>query len=73
MTLDSPTQPRVEFHLAYVGYIYIALSIWWVRFLLITVPALAVAVWIVVVLWREAGREVDQEKARLAAGGTGGG
>ena len=72
MTLDSPTQPRVEFHLAYVGYIYIALSIWWVRFLLITVPAVAVAVWIVVVLWREAGREVDHEKARLAAGGTSG-
>jgi signal peptidase len=72
MTLDGPTQARVAFHLAYVGYIYIALSIWWVRFLLITVPAVALAVWIVAVLWREAGREVDEEKARLAAGGTSG-
>ena len=67
VTLDQPEQPRVAFHLPYVGYIYIALSIWWVRILLIALPALAVAVWIGVLLWKEAGRDVEREKERLAA------
>jgi signal peptidase len=63
-TLDSSTQARVAFHVPYVGYIYIALSQWWVRFLVIVLPALGVAVWLGVILWREAGREVEAEKKR---------
>ncbi len=63
-TLDSSTQARVAFHVPYTGYIYIALSRWWVRFLVIVLPALGVAVWLGVILWREAGREVEEEKRR---------
>jgi signal peptidase I len=67
ITLDQPEQARVEFHLPYIGYVYIALSIWWVKLLVIVIPALAAAVWVAVLLWREAGREVEDEKRRLAA------
>jgi len=62
MTLDQDTQARVKYHLPYVGYVYIALNVWWVRVLVIIVPALAAAVWIGVILWREAGEEVEREK-----------
>jgi signal peptidase I len=65
MTLDSSVQPRVAFHLPYVGYIYIALSHWWVRFALIVLPLLACAIWIIVILWREAGREAAEAKQGL--------
>ena len=64
VTFDSSSQARVAFHVPYAGYFYIALSQWWVRFLVIVLPALGAAVWIVVILWREAGREVEKEKAR---------
>lgn len=64
ITMDQPTQPRVKFHVPYVGYFYILLSIWWVRFLLIALPALAIAIWIVVALWKEAGREMEKEKEK---------
>jgi signal peptidase I len=66
IVLDASTQPRVDFHVPYVGYLYIALSNAWVRFLVIVIPALAAAVWIAVVLWRDAGREVEREKERIA-------
>jgi signal peptidase I len=69
MTLDAAQQPRVAFHLPYVGYIYIALSHWWVRFLLIVVPLVACAAWIVALLWREAGREADEARQGLSAPG----
>ena len=67
MTFDQATQARVKHHLPYVGYIYIALNVWWVRMLVIVVPALAAAVWIGVILWREAGEEVEREKRRISA------
>jgi hypothetical protein len=38
-----------------------------VRFVLIVVPLLASAIWIVVILWREAGREAAEAKQGLAA------
>lgn len=66
IVLNASTQPRVQFHVPYVGYLYIALSRPWVRFLVVVIPALAAAVWIAVVLWRDAGREVEKEKQRIA-------
>lgn len=65
MTLDQPTQARVEHHVPYVGYLYIALGVWWVRLLVIVVPALAAVAWIVAILWREAGEEVERERERI--------
>jgi signal peptidase I len=67
MVLDASTQPRVDFHVPYVGYLYIALQEWWVRLLVIVIPAVAAGVWIVVALWRDAGREVEEEKKRIGA------
>jgi signal peptidase I len=69
MTLEKSEQSRVVFHLPYVGYIYIWLSHWWVRFALIVIPLLACAIWIGVVVWREAGREAEEAKQGLAAPG----
>jgi signal peptidase I len=66
IVFDASTQPRVDFHVPYVGYLYLALSRAWVRFLVIVIPALAAAVWIAVVLWRDAGKEVEREKQRIA-------
>jgi signal peptidase I len=67
MTFDQDTQARVKFHVPYVGYLYIALNVWWVRMLVIVLPALAAAIWIGVILWRDAGREVEREKKRISA------
>jgi signal peptidase len=69
MTLDKSEQSRVVFHVPYLGYIYIALSHWWVRFMLIVLPLVACAVWIGVVVWREAGREAAAAKQGLTAPG----
>jgi signal peptidase I len=69
MTLDKSEQGRVVFHIPYLGYVYIALSHWWVRFVLIVIPLLACALWIGVVVWREAGREAAEAKQGLAAPG----
>lgn len=66
MILNASTQPRVQFHVPYVGYLYIALGTPWVRFLVVVLPALAAAIWIAVVLWRDAGKEVEREKQRTA-------
>lgn len=71
-TLDQSTQSRVSFHIPYIGYVYIALSVWWVRFLAIVLPAIAAAVWLAIALWREAGREVDEEKRRRGLAEPGG-
>jgi signal peptidase I len=62
LVFDASTQPRMDFHVPYVGYFYIALESPWVRFLVIVIPALAAAVWIVVILWRDAGKEVARGK-----------
>lgn len=43
-TLDQPTQARVSFHVPYVGYLFAALGFRWVRFLVIGLPALLIAV-----------------------------
>lgn len=63
MTLDQPDQARVVGHLAYVGYIYWALSNRWVQLLFIAVPAVLVGVGLLVGLWRAAADGVREERA----------
>src|SRR5262249_12552386 len=58
MTLDGPNQASVKHHIPYVGYIYIALELWWVRVLVILVPVIIAVIWIGLILWRETGEEV---------------
>ena len=52
-------------HLPYLGWVYLALGVPWVRILLITLPALLILVFTAISLWREAGREVEAERERL--------
>ena len=61
-TLDQPTQARVAFHVPYVGYAFAALSIRWVRILLIGLPALLIAFTLVRRMWREAGEELERRQ-----------
>ena len=59
-TIDGPTQARVAFHVPYVGYVLSALAIRQARMLLIGLPALLIAVAIVL------GFRRDVRKAALA-------
>jgi|tagenome__1003787_1003787.scaffolds.fasta_scaffold20774477_2 signal peptidase len=65
ITLDDDKGPLVKAHLPYVGYVYLALAIPWVRFLLITIPALLIGILTVISVWREAGREAEAERQAL--------
>jgi signal peptidase I len=65
-TLARPQQARVVFHVPYVGYAFAALAIRQVRMLVIGFPALLVAFSLLAGLWREAGEEVQRNKARRA-------
>lgn len=57
-TLDTPTQPRVVAHVPYLGYALAALQIRWLRMLAIGLPALLIAISVIVGLVRE-GREEE--------------
>ncbi len=70
-TLDDDEAALEHAHIPYLGYVYLVLSIPAVRILLITVPALLIAVLTIVSLWREAGREAEEERRRLREGGPG--
>lgn len=67
MVLDGPDQARVEHHVPYVGYFYMALQVRWVRLLLIVVPAVALVSYIVITLWRVSGDAVLEERERALA------
>lgn len=54
-TLPHATQARVAFHVPYIGYAFSALSIRWVRMLVIGLPALLIALTVLAGLWRDAG------------------
>jgi signal peptidase I len=70
-TLSAASQPRVAFSIPYVGYGLAALSIRQVRMLAIGLPALLIALSLLIGLWREAGAEA---RARaLASHSSGGG
>jgi signal peptidase len=62
MTLDQSTQPRVNFHVPYVGYVLMALSDREARMLLIGGPALIIAFLVLVGMWRQAGEEARESR-----------
>ncbi len=66
-TLNDGEGALEKAHLPYLGWIYLALGVPWVRILLITLPALLIIAFTAISLWREAGREVEEAKRRLAA------
>jgi signal peptidase len=61
-TLHSATQAREVFAIPYVGYVIAALSLRPVRIALIGVPALLIALGILVSLWQDAGEEVRRRQ-----------
>jgi signal peptidase len=66
MTLDKTEQARVAHHVPYVGYVYIALRKPWVQLLLIGLPALGIAVFVALSLWRISGQAVEEERRARA-------
>ena len=60
-TLDGPTQARVAFHVPYVGYVLALLAMRQARMILIGVPALLVALAVIVGFGRDARRETAPE------------
>lgn len=69
-TLERPTQAKAVFSVPYVGYALAALGVRHVRMLLIGLPALLVAVGILVGLWRKAGEEVRRREEALQGTGA---
>lgn len=64
--LTDPVQARYAFHVPYLGYALAALAVRQVRMLLIGVPAVIIALSMLVSLWREAGEELERAGGDLA-------
>jgi signal peptidase len=69
-TLNGPTQARVAFHVPYVGYVLSALAIRQARMLLIGLPALLIAVAIVLGFRRDVRKAAVATEARSSAAVT---
>jgi signal peptidase I len=63
--LTDPVQARYRFHVPYLGYLLAALAIRQIRMLLIGVPAIIIALSMLVSLWREAGEELEPAGGEL--------
>jgi signal peptidase I len=64
--LTDPVQARYRFHIPYLGYLLAGLAIRQVRMLLIGLPAIVIALSMLVSLWREAGEELERAGGELA-------
>jgi signal peptidase I len=60
-TLDRPEQARVAFAVPYAGYLFIMLGSQQARMALLVLPALLIALAMLVRLWRDAGRMLEQQ------------
>ena len=67
--LDGPEQARVDFSVPYVGYLLAALSLPAVRMLAIGLPAILLALLILVGIWRDAGEEARRREAEAGEAG----
>lgn len=61
-TLPQPTQDKVVFHIPYVGYVFMFLSVREYRTALIGIPALLMGGWLVLGMWRDGGREIRRRQ-----------
>ena len=59
---SGATQPRASFSIPYVGYAFAALSLRWVRMLVIGGPALLIGFGLLMRLWRETGEEARRAR-----------
>ena len=70
MALDADEQARVKYHVQYVGYVYMFLSQRWVQLLVIGLPALGIAIYTGIALWRISGQAVREERDRATPQST---
>jgi signal peptidase I len=61
--LERPVQARVKLAIPYVGYLWMGLASKELRYALLVAPAILIALWILVSMWRDAGRLLEQERA----------
>jgi signal peptidase I len=66
-TLREPRQARVKFAIPYLGWLFVLLSLQAARIFILTLPAVLLAAWGLVALWREGGRLVAEREAALVA------
>jgi signal peptidase I len=64
--LPRPTQDKVIFHIPYVGYAFQLLSVPQYRKIVIGIPAVLVAMWVIAGLWKEGG-EAQRRRERGVA------
>jgi signal peptidase len=64
--LAKRTQARLAFHIPYLGYVFSALALRWVRLLVIGLPALLIAISVLRGLWRDATEEIQQPTGAVA-------
>lgn len=69
-TLQRPTQDKVRFHIPYVGYVFMFLSVPQFRMILIGLPALLMAGWMIFGMWRDAGHEIRRRREGVKAWGA---
>jgi signal peptidase len=70
VSLPGPTQARYSFQIPYLGYGLAALTLRWVRLLVLAVPAFAIGVSLLVSVWRDAATEARRERAAVIGAGV---
>ena len=66
-TFNEPTQARVRFAIPYAGWVYIALADHALRIWLAVVPALLLALWAALRVWRHGGELLREQQAGAGA------
>jgi signal peptidase I len=61
-TLQRPTQDKVRFSIPYVGYVFMFLSVPQFRMALIGIPAILMAFWMLLGMWRDGGHEIRRRR-----------
>ncbi|HEV7775108.1 MAG TPA: signal peptidase I [Conexibacter sp.] len=64
--LPQPTQDQVVFHIPYVGYAFELLSVPQYRKIVIGIPAVLVAMWVIAGLWKEGGEAQRRRERGIA-------
>jgi signal peptidase len=61
--LERPVQARVKAAIPYVGLLWMGLASRQMRYALLVAPAILIALWMLVSVWRDAGRLLERERA----------
>jgi signal peptidase I len=66
-SFNEPTQARVKFAIPYVGWVYIALADRTARMWIAVIPAILLALWGAVAVWRQGGALLEERQAGAEA------